>query len=98
MIPALDPLIPATVRAVVHWGEGREPVSIVHDQQTRCQKTVLRSSRRYSASRTAIDDARAGFERWVQDPEGLRRAYAYWSEDGAGWSVAAPYSRSRSRG
>jgi hypothetical protein len=33
MIPALDPLIPAIVQAVVHWGEGRRPVSIVHDQQ-----------------------------------------------------------------
>ncbi len=33
-IPALDPLIPAIVQAVVHWGEGSRPVSIVHDQQT----------------------------------------------------------------
>ncbi|MBB4939031.1 hypothetical protein FHR32_003336 [Streptosporangium album] len=30
--PALDPLIPAIVQAVVHWGEGRKPVSIVHDE------------------------------------------------------------------
>jgi hypothetical protein len=34
MIPALDPLIPAIVQAVVHWGEGRKPVSIVHDEHT----------------------------------------------------------------
>jgi hypothetical protein len=34
MIPALDPLIPAIVQAVVHWGGGRKPVSIIHDQQT----------------------------------------------------------------
>jgi len=33
MIPALDPLIPAIVHAIVHWGEGRKPVSIVHDRQ-----------------------------------------------------------------
>lgn len=33
MIPALDPLIPAIVRAVVHWGEDDRPVSIVHDRQ-----------------------------------------------------------------
>jgi hypothetical protein len=33
MIPALDPLIPAIVRAVAHWGGGEMPVSIVHDQQ-----------------------------------------------------------------
>jgi hypothetical protein len=33
MNPALDPLMPAIVQAVVHWGEGRKPVSIVHDQQ-----------------------------------------------------------------
>jgi hypothetical protein len=34
MIPALDPLIPAIVRAVAYWGEGRRPVSIVHDEHT----------------------------------------------------------------
>lgn len=34
MIPALDPLIPAIVQAVVYWGEGRKPVSIVHDEHT----------------------------------------------------------------
>jgi hypothetical protein len=33
MIPALDPLIPAIVQAVVHWGDGRRPVSIAHDRQ-----------------------------------------------------------------
>jgi hypothetical protein len=33
MIPALDPLIPAIVQTVVHWGEGGTPVSIVHDRQ-----------------------------------------------------------------
>ncbi|WP_329080372.1 MULTISPECIES: hypothetical protein [unclassified Streptosporangium] len=34
VFPALDPLIPAIVRAVDHWGEGIRPVSIVHDRQT----------------------------------------------------------------
>jgi hypothetical protein len=34
MMPALDPLIPAIVRAVVHWGRGSTPVSIIHDQHT----------------------------------------------------------------
>ncbi|MEU7899762.1 DUF3800 domain-containing protein [Nonomuraea sp. NPDC049152] len=34
MMPVLDPLIPAIVQAVVHWGEGGRPVSIVHDRQT----------------------------------------------------------------
>jgi hypothetical protein len=33
MIPALDPLIPAIVQTVVHWGEDGTPVSIVHDRQ-----------------------------------------------------------------
>jgi hypothetical protein len=33
MIPALDPLFPAIVQAVIHWGEGTKPVTIVHDQQ-----------------------------------------------------------------
>ncbi|MCG5220474.1 DUF3800 domain-containing protein [Streptosporangium soli] len=32
MAPVLDPLIPAIVQAVVRWGEGGKPVSIVHDE------------------------------------------------------------------
>jgi len=34
MIPPLDPLIPAIIQAVVHWGEGGKPVAIVHDEHT----------------------------------------------------------------
>ncbi|MEU6715706.1 hypothetical protein ABZ897_29940 [Nonomuraea sp. NPDC046802] len=34
VLPALDPLMPAIVRAAVHWGAGGRPVSIVHDRQT----------------------------------------------------------------
>ncbi|MBB3729550.1 DUF3800 domain-containing protein [Nonomuraea dietziae] len=34
MIPALDLLVPAIVQAVLHWGEGVRPVSVVHDRQT----------------------------------------------------------------
>ncbi|MEU8244648.1 hypothetical protein [Nonomuraea sp. NPDC048916] len=34
MIPALDTLIPAIVRAVAYWGEGSRPVAVVHDRQT----------------------------------------------------------------
>lgn len=33
LIPPLDPLIPAIVQAVIHWGEGGRAVSIVHDEQ-----------------------------------------------------------------
>ncbi|MEV6860530.1 DUF3800 domain-containing protein [Streptosporangium subroseum] len=32
MIPALDPLIPAIVQTIVHWGGDGGPVSIVHDE------------------------------------------------------------------
>jgi hypothetical protein len=34
MIPPLDPLIPAIVRAVVYWGGGETPVAVVHDEHT----------------------------------------------------------------
>ncbi|WP_235854880.1 hypothetical protein [Nonomuraea aridisoli] len=34
VFPALDPLIPAVVRAVDFWGAGGRPVTIVHDRQT----------------------------------------------------------------
>jgi hypothetical protein len=33
MIPVLDTLTPAIIRAVECWGEGRNPVSLVHDEQ-----------------------------------------------------------------
>lgn len=33
MIPAMDPLIPAIVQAVVHWSADTKPVFIAHDQQ-----------------------------------------------------------------
>jgi len=33
MIPVLDTLTPAILRAVEYWGEGRNPVSLVHDEQ-----------------------------------------------------------------
>lgn len=34
VFPALDPLIPAIVRAVTYWGADGRPVMVVHDQQT----------------------------------------------------------------
>lgn len=34
VFPALDPLIPAIVQAVTSWGDGRGPVTVVHDRQT----------------------------------------------------------------
>ncbi|MEV1177430.1 hypothetical protein, partial [Nonomuraea sp. NPDC049784] len=34
VFPALDPLIPAIVRAVAYWGEDGRPVTVVHDRQT----------------------------------------------------------------
>jgi hypothetical protein len=34
LISAVDPLVPALIRAVVYWGEGTIPVTIVHDRQT----------------------------------------------------------------
>lgn len=34
LFPALDPLLPAIVQAVVYWGNGSRQVSIVHDEQS----------------------------------------------------------------
>jgi hypothetical protein len=31
-VPALDPLLPAIARAVAWWGQGKTPVSVVHDE------------------------------------------------------------------
>jgi hypothetical protein len=38
---ALDPLIPAIIRAIVHWGEGCIPVSIVHDRQNALSEDLV---------------------------------------------------------
>ncbi|HEY2947871.1 MAG TPA: hypothetical protein VGJ53_05650 [Micromonosporaceae bacterium] len=53
-MPVLDPLIPAIVRAVVFWGEGRRRVFIVHDQQ----KTL--SVRRIAQLEELINEAGVG--------------------------------------
>ncbi|MFF3442716.1 DUF3800 domain-containing protein [Streptosporangium sp. NPDC002721] len=58
MIPALDPLIPAIVRAVVHWGEGTRPVSIVHDRQTAL------TEERVARIREMLGEARPGGLPW----------------------------------
>jgi hypothetical protein len=34
VIPALDPLIPAIIQAVMHWSGGGRTVRVIHDQQT----------------------------------------------------------------
>ncbi len=34
LLSPLDPLLPAIVRAVEHWGAGGQPVAIAHDRQT----------------------------------------------------------------
>jgi hypothetical protein len=38
ILPVLDPLMPAIVRAVDFWGEGWKPVAIVHDRQNTLPK------------------------------------------------------------
>ncbi|WP_113702080.1 DUF3800 domain-containing protein [Nonomuraea lactucae] len=53
-IPALDPLVPAIVQAVAHWGAGGNPVSIVHDRQTLLtEERVTRLRRLLAAPRPA---------------------------------------------
>ena len=65
-IPALDPLVPAIVAAVVHWGEGSRPVAIVHDQHTSLTQErlgqlmrLLSEPRRRLASLTLVDSRAA---------------------------------------
>ncbi|GAA5021586.1 DUF3800 domain-containing protein [Actinopolymorpha pittospori] len=41
----LDPLLPAIVQAVVHWGEGGYDVSIVHDEQSALTRTRIEQIR-----------------------------------------------------
>lgn len=53
-IPPLDPLLPAIVRAVEYWGDGRHPVAIAHDRQT--------SLSRQRIARLELGDRLAGLE------------------------------------
>jgi hypothetical protein len=41
LISAVDPLIPALIRAVMYWGEGTTPVTVVHDRQTTLSKARI---------------------------------------------------------
>ena len=55
LIPALDPLIPAIVQAVVHWGEGRRPISIIHDEHTSLtEERIARLKEIFSKSHPAL--------------------------------------------
>lgn len=53
-LPALDPLIPAIVRAVEHWGADGRPVAIVHDQQ------VTLSAGRVARLKATVGDRLSG--------------------------------------
>lgn len=53
MISALDPLIPAIVRAVAYWGGDGRPVSLVHDEQlSLTEERISQLEERVSSLRT----------------------------------------------
>jgi hypothetical protein len=80
-VPALDPLIPAIVRAVEHWGGGGRPVSIVHDEQkmlsgeriVQLKETVALAGLRFVDSatepRVQVADILAGVARKIASNE-----------------------------
>jgi hypothetical protein len=75
---AVDPLVPAIVRAVGHWGEGGTPVAVVHDRQTTLsQRRIARltglASLTFADSRTdpriQLADVLAGVARTIASDE-----------------------------
>lgn len=48
--PVLEPLIPALARTVLHWGDGRQPVVIVHDEQSALTERRMRRIEQILAS------------------------------------------------
>jgi hypothetical protein len=54
LVPALDPLIPAIVRAVVHWGDGGRPVSVVHDRQDTLSGDRIAQLKEIASTRGAV--------------------------------------------
>jgi hypothetical protein len=40
--PVLEPLIPALARTVLHWSRGRNPVAIIHDEQSALTERRMR--------------------------------------------------------
>ncbi|MEV5502108.1 hypothetical protein AB0M50_42585 [Nonomuraea fuscirosea] len=53
VFPALDPLIPAIVRAVTYWGADGRPVMVVHDQQTTLTDERVAQMREIAGGRMA---------------------------------------------
>jgi hypothetical protein len=53
MIPALDPLFPAIVRAVAYWGAAAAPVRIVHDRQNTFSEGRIARLKEISGARLA---------------------------------------------
>ncbi len=53
-IPSLDPLFPAIIAAVTHWGRGGEPVFITHDRQKTLSEPRIRELKRILAERAAV--------------------------------------------
>ena len=80
-IPVLDPLIPAIVQAVDHWGRGERAVSIVHDEHNgltperiaRIQEMVplagLRQVDSFYEPRVQVADFLAGVARKIAEEE-----------------------------
>jgi hypothetical protein len=95
MMSALDPLIPAIVAAVVHWGAGGSPVAIIHDQQNTLTvrriaqlKEIVPAGRLTSLTlvdsgadpRVQVADILAGAARKIASDELNRRGEAHLSE------------------
>lgn len=56
----LDPLVPAIVGAVVHWGAGRQPIAIVHDRQNTLTAERIAQIKDAIADRSTAPDNAGG--------------------------------------
>lgn len=77
MLPALNPLNPAIVRAVAYWSDGGKPVSIVHDRQTALTEEHIAQlkqicSRPYPALRCSSPEVRLASLRLVDSSSDAR--------------------------
>jgi hypothetical protein len=77
VLPVLDPLFPALLRAVAYWGEGIGPVAIIHDRQNTLSQDRVAQIRMsgltlvdsFSDPRVQVADFLAGTARKIASEE-----------------------------
>ncbi|MFF1823701.1 hypothetical protein ACFVWG_40745 [Kribbella sp. NPDC058245] len=97
VLPRLDPLLPAIIRAAEHWSDGT-PVLIAHDRQTTLSPTRITALREKSPAIAAIEQLDSFVDHRVQIADflaGITYRIAsgrlHGNDDPGVWAALTPY-------